>query len=273
MKLSKNRLSSLASLSTAKGRREKNAFLASGVRVISEAIRADWLIECLVVSRSNLTATGEEFIKNTSGIDVYDVSTADMKRLDASKSSQGIVAVLSKRSLRMNAAKLKSRFVLALDDISDPSNLGAILRSALAFGFRDVILSAETVDPYSPKVVRASTGSLFHLKVYADIDLLAAVTQLKTLGYQLIGTGSDGEPLLDRTPAPDSICLAIGNEAHGMTPQVTAMCDQIIGIPIAENCESLSAPVAAGIMMFELSRSYRMSNQPKPGTGDTVIRK
>jgi TrmH family RNA methyltransferase len=265
MKLSKNRLSSLASLSTAKGRREKNAFLASGVRVISEAIRADWLIECLVVSRSNLTATGEEFIKNTSGIDVYDVSTADMKRLDASKSSQGIVAVLSKRSLRMNAAKLKSRFVLALDDISDPSNLGAILRSALAFGFRDVILSAETVDPYSPKVVRASTGSLFHLKVYADIDLLAAVTQLKT--------GSDGEPLLDRTPAPDSICLAIGNEAHGMTPQVTAMCDQIIGIPIAENCESLSAPVAAGIMMFELSRSYRMSNQPKPGTGDTVIRK
>lgn len=273
MKLSKNRLSSLASLTTAKGRREKNAFLASGVRVIGEAVKSDWPIEYLVVSRSDLTTTGEEFVEGLSAIDVFEVSSSDMKRLDASKSSQGIVAVLQKRQSTMDAASAKSRLILALDDISDPSNLGAIFRSALAFGLREVILSAGTVDMYSPKVVRASAGSLFHLDICADIDLESALPELKASGYRLVGTSSDGEPLLDHAPGDGSTCLLIGNEAHGMSPEITALCDRIIGIPIGESCESLSAPVAAGIVMFELSRSYRLSNQPKPGAGDTVIRK
>ena len=142
--------------------------------------------------------------------------------------------------------------ILALDDIADPSNLGAILRSALAFGFDDIFLSGNSVELHSPKVIRASAGSVFHLNVATDVDLVKEISELKVQDYLIIGTDTGGFGFQESLKKHHKLCLVIGNEAHGISPEVITLCDEIIRIAIADRCESLSAPVAAGIAMYEI---------------------
>lgn len=273
MKLSGSRLKELASLMTVKGRREKDAFLASGVRVIGEAIKADWPIRYLVVSRSDLTSTGEEFLRSVDGLEMFEMAAKDMKRFDNSRSSQGIIAVLSKPPESDSSDDVRSKLILALDSIADPSNLGAILRSAHAFGFRDVILSSGSVELYSPKVVRSSAGSIFHLHIQPDIELTDFLTELKDSDYAIVGTSSQGDVSGEAPAGNGPVCLVIGNEARGISAGVMALCDKMMRIPIGDDCESLSAPVAAGIAMYEISRTVHSTKLTKPGAGETVIRK
>jgi len=273
MKLSGSKLKEFASLLTVKGRREKNAFLVSGVRVIEEAIKANWPIQYLVVSRSELTSTGEEFLRRIDGVEIFELAARDLRRFDSSQSSQGIVAVLSRPLENDGPGNVNSELILALDAIVDPSNLGAILRSAHAFGFRDVILSSGSVELYSPKVVRASAGSIFHLDIHADIELPDLLTELKASGCRIVGTSSDSDVSDESPTGIGPVCLVIGNEAYGISAGVIALCDKVIRIPIGDDCESLSAPVAAGIAMYEISRTFQSAKQTKPGAGETVVRK
>jgi len=273
MKLSGSRLKEFVSLLTVKGRRERNAFLVSGVRVIEEAIKANWPIQYLVVSRSELTSTGEEFLRRVDGKEIFELAARDLRRFDSSRSSQGIVAVLSGPEKNDTPAKVNSELILALDAMADPSNLGAILRSAHAFGFRDVILSSGSVELYSPKVVRASAGSIFHLDIHADAELADLLTDLKASGRRVVGTSSESDISDSMPEGSRPVCLVIGNEAHGISAGVISLCDKVIRIPIGDGCESLSAPVAAGIAMYEISQAFQSAKQTKPGAGETVVRK
>jgi len=226
MKLGAKKLSLIRALATKKGRRKYSSFLASGIRVINEAVKAGMEIQYLVVARSELTAPGRDLI----------------------------VAVISKPQAQKATEKLTSPEIVALDNISDPSNLGAIMRSALAFVFDDVLLGAGCAELYSPKVIQASAGAVFHLNSLTGQDLTEVLPELKSKGYSIIGTDTKGTDPEKALTVKDRLCLVIGNEARGISPEVTAWCDEIVRIPIAHRCESLSAPVAAGIVMYEISK-------------------
>jgi TrmH family RNA methyltransferase len=254
MKLSEKKLSVLRALATKKGRRKYSSFLASGVRVIDEAVRAGLQIQYLAVARSEFTVPGREFLDTRTGQDIFEISAKDMARIDKAQSSQGIVAVISTPQPRITLEMLKSAAILALDNISDPSNLGAILRSALAFGFGDILLSRDCAELYSPKVIRASAGALFHLNTLIDSDLVEELPRLKSRPYTIYGTDKLGTAIEELRTGNSNLCLVIGNEARGISPAVTAWCDKVIRIPMSDRCESLSAPVAAGIVMYEISK-------------------
>jgi len=254
MKLGAKKLSLIRALATKKGRRKYSSFLASGIRVIDEAVKAGMEIQYLVVARSELTAPGRDFVRSMAGFDIFEMPAKDLGQIDKFKSSQGIVAVISKPQAQKATEKLTSPEIVALDNISDPSNLGAIMRSALAFVFDDVLLGAGCAELYSPKVIQASAGAVFHLNSLTGQDLTEVLPELKSKGYSIIGTDTKGTDPEKALTVKDRLCLVIGNEARGISPEVTAWCDEIVRIPIAHRCESLSAPVAAGIVMYEISK-------------------
>ncbi len=254
MKLSEKKLSVLRALATKKGRRKYNSFLATGVRVIDEAMKAGLQIQYLAAARTELTVPGREFLVTLTKQDIFEISAKDVARIDKAQSSQGIIAVILTPQPRITLETLKSAAILALDNISDPSNLGAIFRSALAFGFGDILLSRDCAELYSPKVTSASAGAIFQLNTPSDINLDEELSRLKSRHYRIYGTDKVGTDIEKLRIGNSKLCLVIGNEARGISPAVTAWCDKVIRIPMSNRCESLSAPVAAGIVMYEFSK-------------------
>ena len=139
-----------------------------------------------------------------------------------------------------------------LDGVQDPGNVGAVIRTANAFGIGCVILTGECADPYNPKTVRATMGAIFRQRIFClRISELAA---LKVNGMKFIGA-APGESSKDiSTVELRGSVIAIGSEGCGLSAQVLALCDEIVRIPIAPECESLNAAVAAGIILY-LARS------------------
>lgn len=226
-------------------------FLISGVRAIEEALTAEIDLESIIVAREALTEYGRDFLSQLTGrgIEIIDASPSEVDRIDDSRTSQGIVAIASLDAFPMLNGVPKGHRVLILDRISDPSNLGAILRSAFAFGFEEIVLRDGTTDPLTPKVIRSSAGNLFHLRLYRGADLVEQLSLLKQSGYRIVGTDSDGDPSAN-TGQINKLALVVGNEAHGISDEIIPLCDKLLRIPINEACESLSAPIAASIAMY-----------------------
>lgn len=255
MKLSNKRLTLLRSLTTKKGRAKHSSFLATGTRIIDEAIKSGQSVQYLAVAQSELTETGRKFLDTNKSLQVFEIAAKDLMHIDSSNSTQGVLAVISMIPTMKSSNELKSDSLLALDSISDPSNLGAIVRSALAFSFGGIILGEGCAELVSPKVIRASAGSIFHLGVMVGADLTREIGNLKARGYSVLGTDSTGSDVqVVRTKTKRRVCLVIGSEARGMSPAVSALCDNVMSIPITEKCDSLSAPVAAGVAMYEIAK-------------------
>ncbi len=136
--------------------------------------------------------------------------------------------------------------ILVLDDVQDPDNVGALIRSASAFGFLHVIVSLKTADIYNEKVIRASKGALFDVFVERR-PLHDALIEHKQLGYQLIYADAHdtGKPKKQKKTA-----LIMGNEGHGISDDIKKLCDNAVSIP-TQNVESLNVSVAGGILMYE----------------------
>ena len=162
------------------------------------------------------------------------------------KTPQGIAAVM-----RLKPRTVTGKRLLALDGVQDPGNVGTILRTADAAGLDGILYSSQCADPYSPKVLRASMGSVFHLPVEEVPDLAAC---LKTLDMPILASRLDGDPFFPILKTlPDTWCLIIGNEGNGISPEVTASASHLVRLPMHGAAESLNAAVAAGIMMYALT--------------------
>ena len=237
----------LCRLNTASGRRESGLFLVEGQKLCAEAIRSDYEIECLLISERIL----ETFDYSAFSGKIILISEAVAKKLSSMDTPPGIFAVAKQKDLQPKATP---RFILALDHISDPSNLGAILRSAEAFGVDTVYLSEGCVDFYSPKVIRAAMGSAFRTSVQKG-NLPLFLERQKNKGYKIIGAGLDRNfKLLGDLSFSEPTVLIIGNEANGLTEEVISCCDHGVFIPMLGENESLNAAVAASIILWEQSK-------------------
>ena len=181
------------------------------------------------------------------------IGSSLMKRLTETVTPPGIIAVCrQKKYSPQEVISSSGAFVLVCEEISDPGNLGTMLRSALAFGAAGVILTKGCADLHSQKVIRASAGAFMHMPIYANADL----TKLDMPIYA-------ADPHGDYTPADvdfsKKFALVIGNEARGLSSYAKQMADCLVRIPMAGG-ESLNAAVAAGILMYEATqmRSVRL---------------
>lgn len=242
----------LRSLQRKKGRKETGLYFVEGVRMVEEALR--WRgsdIEAVIVSES-FEEKNRNFVYSLdeSGKTVYTAKESLFAEVCNTETPQGIGAILKIPS-EVELAEQNANFILILDGVSEPGNLGTIIRTAEAAGVDVVILTKGCADLYNPKVVRATMGSLFRVPCVIDADS-TAITMLKNDGFTVIATALNDSVEISSARISGKRALVIGSEAFGVSEEVLSLSDIKVRIPMAGEVESLNAGVAAGISMYLL---------------------
>ena len=243
----------------AKERRDAGAFVAEGVRLVEEAVISNWGFRFALYDES-LNERGRSQVEGlrSRGVDVEEVSTSLMKSLSETETPQGILAVLEFSQLPTLAPGASAGvpnycdFILILDTIRDPGNLGTLLRTAAAAGVQAVLLPPETTDAFAPKVVRSGMGAHFRLPIHSmNWEEISQV--IKLAGLQVFIADMNGKSCWE-TDLRQPIALVIGGEADGASESARKLASQKISIPMSGKIESLNAGVAGSILMFEVVR-------------------
>lgn len=243
-------LKNAARLLNRKARDQQGKFLIEGVKMVKEALLKPELVEQVFVSDRKLLDRLDG-LKGFKG-NIIEIDARLVSVLSDTETPQGIWAVCKKPAWQRQIKGLKPRQVLLLAGIQDPGNLGTILRTAVAFGIDAVYLSRGTVDPYSPKALRAAMGATFHIPLVCDVEYEDVIT-LKSEGYGLIACTPRGDVELPRAEFPDRMMLMIGSEGKGLPHEIEEMADIRVKIPLQPAVESLNAAVACAVFLYEIS--------------------
>ena len=221
-----------------KYRNQEKLFLIEGEHLVEEAFKHGLLVDLLVLDDYSYQIDFP-YIK---------VSLDILKSLTDLKSIPKVIGIAK----MMEEKKIEGNKILILDDVADPGNLGTIIRSSLAFGVKDIILSNNTVDVYNEKVIRASQGMIFGIN-FVKNDLRKIIPELKEKEYYILGTNvSKGVDVRDIKVS--KFALIVGNEGQGVKTEIQDICDKNIYIKMNLECESLNVGVATSIILYELSR-------------------
>jgi TrmH family RNA methyltransferase len=253
-------LKSVARLTQKKFRHEERKFIVEGLRAVEEALESDWRVEMLLVGDPILSkgdAAPAMRSARAKKCPIYEVSAAEIERLSDTITSQGILAVVSIKGdgADKDLSALPNRaVVVALDGIADPGNAGTMLRTCDWFGVDAVLMGRNSVDLYSPKVVRGAMGSIFHLQILPEVDLLKSVRLARKGGFKVFvtvapGNSSSTTPLFPMKTLPGKILLIFGNEAHGVSKELMNEADGHISIPKFGRAESLNVAISCGVIL------------------------
>ncbi|MBK9924954.1 MAG: RNA methyltransferase [Anaerolineales bacterium] len=237
-----------ALMGRAKERREANAFVVEGVRLVEEAVKSNWGFQFVLFDES-LSDRGKAQVERltSSGVEVEQVSESLMKSLSETETPQGILAVLEFTQLPITN---NLNFILIPDQIRDPGNLGTLLRTAAATGVQAVLLPPETTDAFAPKVLRAGMGAHFRLPIHS---LSWEEIKAQTKDMDIYIADMDGVSCWE-TDLRKPLALVIGSEAEGASDEARQLATQKISLPMSEDVESLNAGVAGSVLMFEVVR-------------------
>lgn len=235
---------------SAKYRMQTGLFILEGMRLCNDALENKIHFEKVIFTQDfcekNQTVLSG-FIDNSD--ESFEVTESVFKKMSDTVAPQGIIAVC-KMFLQDDASVKTDGKYIALENISDPSNLGAISRSAEALGIDGIIVSGDSVDPYSPKVLRASMGTVLRMPVIIKSDFLGFIKNLNLQKFACV-VDRNSKKISDCNFKGGCVCL-IGNEGSGLTETAVNLCNYSITIPMAGRVESLNASVAAAIVMWEM---------------------
>jgi TrmH family RNA methyltransferase len=243
------KLDAVRALRTKAGRAEQGRYAIEGVTMLAEALAAGAIPESLFVTDRGATLLDPD-ARAAYADRTFVVPERAMARLSELEAPPGVLAVLPV-ALESKAALLDGSPAVVLAGVSDPGNAGTLLRSAEIFGITRAIFTRDGVEPHNPKVVRATMGALFRMRVASDggAELVAAA---RKAGYTIVAAARGGEPLPGFV-FPEKALLAIGNERHGVGASLPAW-DRTISIPQPGGGESLNAAVAGGIIFYAFSQ-------------------
>ena len=238
------RIQRARSLRESKYRRETGCHFIEGDKLVREALMSGAALETVFVREGYVGEIGFP-------CDTLLVSDGVMDALSTAGTPQSLCAVA-----RTPALPLPQAFegtVLLLEDVQDPGNVGTLIRTADALGAGAVILSPQCADPFSPKTLRASMGSVYHLPVYTA-HIPAALRALAAQGYTCLCGHLKGSEVLP--PKTGKMALLVGNEGNGVTDASAVLCYPY-RLPMPGRAESLNAAVFGAIMLYELTRDLR----------------
>ena len=238
-------------LDTAKERTRQGAFLCDGEHMAGEALSVcPERVRTLFVQQDCVERFATLLGKAPASAEVYMVPQNVMAAISQVKTPQGIAAVVAlPESVPLN--KQTGRLML-LENVQDPGNVGTILRTLDAAGFSGCILTPGCADPCAPKALRATMGSALRIPLSFVDNTVSAVETLNARGYATIAASLDGEPFYQREPLGEQVCVLIGNEGQGLTPEAQAVCTHRYKLPMRGGSESLNAGIAAAIMMYDI---------------------
>ena len=257
-----------SSLSDKKYRSIEKSFIIEGEKLTYEAMDASLVPTHIFVSEGKWEKNVERlrhFEKNEkfAATSVICLSDGVFDKISSEKSPQGIISVLKYLDFFHNIDIIyKEEFfwdadekTLMLYSVRDPGNLGAIIRSAVAFGIKHIILSSDCADVYNSRTVRAAMGSLFKIKITIVSDFASAITSARESGRRVFAAElSDRAVAIDKVGLVGSDVFIIGNEGHGIDKSISSLADGSVYIPICPETESLNASVAASVFMWEIGK-------------------
>lgn len=248
----------IVKLKNKKYRYESELFIVEGKRSVKE-IPQNWNIEKLIIT-DTFEFDYDEFT-NLKNVRTFVVSEIVMNKMTETVNSSGIICVCSMKNHHLDEVlNADNPFIIICENISDPGNLGALIRTADAAGSSGVILTNSCVDLYNPKVIRSSMGSIFHIPVIADVDTDKLFQLLDDNKIRTYGTSVNTENTLYSQSFSEPSAILIGNEANGLSQETIDKCNSIFKIPMHGNAESLNASVAFGVVAFEVVRQRELTN-------------
>jgi len=247
-------------------RESEGAFVAEGVRVVESALDAGAPLESLFVAadwRSSASVTAVVARADRTGLAVFELGPGIMERVADTVSPQAVCAVVG--ALDVGLDELLSRVgsscarnvVLVCVDVRDPGNLGAVLRIASATGVFGVVCCEGTVDPFNPKVVRASAGAVFRVPLVTEVPPAQALAGLTARGYRCWATVPRGGTNYETADLDGPTAFVLGNEGAGLPAEVVGALDGSITIPMADGTESLNVAMTAAVLCFDAARRRR----------------
>ena len=277
---SNEKLKNIKKLSkSSKERNEQSVFIVEGIRMFREIPPEE--IETVYVSETGekkfedeLEATlGKEY---QSRDDYYVVSDKVFDSISDTGTPQGILALVRQKvndlsniinekcdkaerfdadlSLQDNGLNVSDNaFILIIEKLQDPGNMGTIIRTAEGAGVTGIIISSDSVDIYNPKVVRSTMGSIFRMPVYISDDLIKDIEYLKEKGITVYGAHLKGENIYNKDFRTDCAFL-IGNEGNGLSEEVSRTAEELIKIPMKGKVESLNAATSTAVIAYEVLR-------------------
>lgn len=252
--ISKNDLQYYSSLLTKKYRRAENKFMVEGKKSVLEGLNSTYKCEVILItnefSREN-NKTVEEFAALNHKI--ITLKQTEFQKLTDTKTPQGIAAVFIKPKLEYSKVNQdNNKIIVMLDNISDPGNLGTIIRNCDWFGVKNILLSENIVDYTNPKVIRASMGSVFHLNIFEGIKTESLI-KLKEKGFEILCSDTEGENVFSYRSEKKKI-LVLSSESHGPSKEIEKVSDKKICIPKIGNAESLNVASASAVLLAFLTK-------------------
>ncbi len=241
------------SLNASRAARVKHGlFLAEGEHMAGEALKEKKARTLLmdVSVREKFAALGD--LASAQGVLIVQAASHVMAALSDAKTPQGVAAVCDYPTAGLPDPP--GDWLVALDGVQDPGNVGTILRTMDATGFSGLLMDEKTADPYGPKALRATMGAAFRIPAARCADLPEALRRLAESGYEIIAGDLRGQPFYQRPKARDKICIVIGSEGQGISPAVLETATLRLKLPIVGGAESLNAAVAGAVMMYDFLR-------------------
>ncbi|HEX2167895.1 MAG TPA: RNA methyltransferase [Longimicrobiales bacterium] len=254
--LSRAQASRLRALHRRKGREESGEFLVEGIRQVEDLIASPVVPRLALLSPSlEDTPRGQALLARLrEAVATVEVTESELAQLATTETTQGVLVVASIPRLALDDVAVDDRsLIIVLDAVQDPGNFGTIVRSADAFGAATIVALPGTVDPWNPKAVRSAAGSSLRIPII-ETQLDPLLMHLRHHAVRLLGADMNGMAVEEAVRA-GPVALALGNEGAGLSDTVRAACDELVSVPIGGAADSLNVGVAAGILMYLLSRS------------------
>ena len=244
----------IKALSQKKYRELNHEYIVEGIKMAKEAIESEEVSKIIVCEE----LFNDSFEKDMDLIKLIEkrgmahnieyVSKNVFEHISDTVTPQGVLVIAKEKELINNAY---SETIFALDNLQDPGNLGTIIRTLDSAGYKDLILSHDTAEPYNPKVVRSTMGAIFRLKMHRNKNLKEELTKLKNMGYKIVITSLDTNEYYYDLNFEEKLVIVIGNESKGVSKEIQDLADIKIKIPMIGKTESLNAAVATSIIAYE----------------------
>lgn len=250
------RVVELAKLAEKKHRKAVGKFRFDGLKLAREAISHALPLRAIFLMQSRAQMLCETLDLQTIGVEIVVLEDGLFSRISEEDAPEGIICVCDFLSIHSawteDSVSSSTGAVVLLESVRDPSNLGAIVRSAAAFGIDTLLLSEDCADIYNAKTVRASMGTLFGQRIVRVPDFMDAIAALQKHGRRVFAAALDHQAMqLGSFSLHVGDCVVIGNEGHGLSDATVKACDASVFIPMTDRAESLNAAVAAAILMWE----------------------
>jgi TrmH family RNA methyltransferase len=247
-------------LKTNKPRKTAGKFMVEGIHLVSEAIQAGLLDRVLYSEKILETSEGKGLIGKilSSGIPNEEANEKIIRYLSDVETPQGIMASVKPKAVDIGSLfESSDPLIVVACGIQDPGNLGTIIRTADAAGCSGIILTQGTVNPYNDKVIRASSGSIFHLNIVKIDDIIEVVSALKRRVIRVISSAVAAEKEYYSVDYKGPVAVMIGSESKGLPAEIERISDVSVSIPIIGEAESLNAAVSCAIILYEALRQRR----------------